>query len=71
MWQNMAAQSGGGWAVTLGQTNALADKISELSGNSAALLKAGQQGLEFARNHAFETEFSKRMTHLADIARAL
>jgi len=33
-------------------------------------LKAGQLGLEFARNHAFEAEFSKRMTHLADIARA-
>ncbi len=70
MWQHMAVQSGGGWAVTLGEINALADKISELSGNPAALLKAGELGLEFAKAHAFETEFSKRMTHLADIARA-
>ncbi|MCF6232240.1 MAG: glycosyltransferase [Rhodobacteraceae bacterium] len=70
MWQDMAAKSGGGWAVTLGQVNALADKISALSRDPAALLKAGHQGLEFARAHAFEAEFSKRMAHLADIARA-
>lgn len=70
MWQDLAAQSGGGWAVPLGQINALADKISEVSRDPAALLQAGQKGLEFAKTHAFEAEFSKRMAHLADIVRA-
>ncbi len=70
MWLNMATRSGGGWAMPLGKIVPFVDKVAELAGNRAAIMKAGQQGLEFARNHAFEVEFSKRMDHLAEIAHA-
>ncbi|MFN4154903.1 MAG: glycosyltransferase [Paracoccaceae bacterium] len=65
MWGRMAAESGGGWAVPLGDRRALSDRITQLAGDRAMIASAAQSGLSFAQEHGFQEEFSKRMTHFA------
>jgi len=70
MWKKMAAETQAGWAVPLGTPGHLASKIQSLSANRDEILLAAERGLEFARNHTFEGEFSKRMSHLAAVSGA-
>jgi colanic acid/amylovoran biosynthesis glycosyltransferase len=65
MWGRMRAASGAGWAVPLGNRDALADRIVVLSQDRAVLHSAAKAGLCFAQAHGFETEFSERMAHFA------
>jgi len=65
MWGRMAAESGGGWAVPLGDRRALSDRLIRLAQDRTALNTAAASGLAFARAHGFEAEFSKRMAHFA------
>ncbi|MFN3721599.1 MAG: glycosyltransferase [Paracoccaceae bacterium] len=65
MWARMAAVSGAGWAVRLGDRAALAGRIAALAQDPAALHGAAAAGLAFAQDHDFETEFAKRMAHFA------
>ncbi|AXI47109.1 hypothetical protein C1J03_14445 [Sulfitobacter sp. SK012] len=67
MWRNLAEKSGGGWAVPMGRTKDLAGKIASLDSDRQQLKDAGELGLRFAENHAFEDEFSKRMDHLSSL----
>lgn len=71
MWGRMAQASGGGWAVPMGDRRALSDRLTVLAGDRSAVCNAGAAGLAFAQEHGFETEFSKRMVHLADCLRAV
>ncbi|MFN4130841.1 MAG: glycosyltransferase, partial [Paracoccaceae bacterium] len=65
MWGRMAAESGGGWAVSLGDRRALSDRLVGLAQGRAGLTKAAAAGLQFAQAHGFETEFAQRMAHFA------
>lgn len=65
MWRRMAQESGGGWAVPMGDRRALSDQITRLAQGRAALREAAQAGLDFARAHDFQSEFTIRMTHLS------
>lgn len=64
MWRALAECSGGGWAVPVGKVEAIANHIAKLDENRELLIEAGKQGARFAKSHDFETELSKRMTHL-------
>ncbi|MDR7126027.1 glycosyltransferase [Pseudotabrizicola sp. 4114] len=65
MWGRMATETGGGWAVPLGDRRALSDRIIRLAGNRAELVRAATAGLSFAQAHDFESEFAARMAHFA------
>ncbi|NEX47499.1 glycosyltransferase [Pseudotabrizicola algicola] len=65
MWARMAAESGGGWAVPLGDRRALSDRLIALDADRRALRVAAASGLDFAQAHDFETEFARRMAHFA------
>ena len=65
MWAQMAAASGAGWAVRMGDRAALARRIAELAQDRAAVRGAAALGVAFAQEHVFEAEFSKRMAHFA------
>lgn len=64
MWSAMLAESGAGWTVPLGDVKAMADRITEIGADRAAIAACGRKALEFARNWDFETQFRKRMEHL-------
>lgn len=64
MWRALAESSGGGWAVPLGKVEAISNCIAKLNEDRELLIEAGKQGARFAKGHSFETELSKRMTHL-------
>lgn len=65
MWDQMARQSRGGWAVPMGDRAALIRKITDLAQDRSLVRSAAAAGLMFAQAHDFETEFSKRMAHFA------
>lgn len=65
MWARMAAESGAGWAVPLGDRGALAERIGRLAGDRGAIERAARAGLAFAQAHGFEAEFARRMAHFA------
>jgi colanic acid/amylovoran biosynthesis glycosyltransferase len=65
MLKTLAKKSGGGWAVPVGKVGDIADQIAKLDSDRMLLIKAGQQGLEFAKKHSFQAEFHKRMKHLS------
>lgn len=68
MWGRMAQETGAGWALPIGQTKALAARISQLARTPEEVISASETGLKFAKAHDFQTEFSKRMDHLAQVA---
>lgn len=70
MWRRLAAVSGSGWVEPMGRPAALATRIAALAQDRGALIAAGEKALAFARAHDFETEFARRMDHLAHIASA-
>ena len=65
MWGQMAAASGGGWALPLGDRRALSDRLIGLAQERSPLHAAAASGLRFAQAHSFETEFAARMAHFA------
>ncbi len=67
MWQAMLAESGGGWGVTMGRPEALADCIAQLATRPDEIAARAERALAFARQHDFETEFDRRIAHLAAI----
>ena len=64
MWSELCRQSGGGWAVPLGDVSALARSIVEMSGDRPALAAFCKAAREFAGRHLFEQEFEKRVAQL-------
>ena len=64
MWKVLAESSGGGWAVAVGKVGRITEQIAKIDGDRELLIEAGKRGAKFAKSHDFETELSKRMTHL-------
>lgn len=68
MWQALLAASGGGWGVPMGRPEALAAALAQLARRPEEIAARGDRALAFARQHDFETEFARRVAHLAAIA---
>ena len=68
MWQELAKRSNGGWALPLARPAGLSRQLFALDKDRGALAAASQQGLAFAKEHAFDAEFAKRMRHLKTVA---
>ncbi len=65
MWQALQEQSGAGWVAPLGKPDALADVIAAAAEDRADVVSRSAAALAFARQHSFETEFNRRIAHLA------
>ena len=70
MWGEMAKVSGGGVAVPMGRVDLLAAQIAQWHGARNDLNAAASRGLNFAKAHDFEHEFSRRMAHLRKLSGA-
>jgi colanic acid/amylovoran biosynthesis glycosyltransferase len=57
-------ESGLGWTTPCNDPDALAERILELARDRVALREAGSASLQFARTHAFEQTFQRRVQHL-------
>lgn len=69
MWQPMAEDSGGGWVVPAGRPAKIAKLVANLAANRQKVTQAAGRALSFARVHDFDREFTRRMDHLAEVAR--
>ncbi|WP_299740472.1 glycosyltransferase [uncultured Roseobacter sp.] len=65
MWQALQQQSGAGWVAPLGKPEALADVIAAAAADRADVSARCDAALTFAQSHSFETEFNRRIAHLA------
>jgi glycosyltransferase involved in cell wall biosynthesis len=70
MLRPLAEASQGARVVRMGDVTALAAGIADWASDRPSLAKAAAHALAFAKSHDFETEFARRMAHLADVARA-
>lgn len=64
MWSALCSASGAGWAVPLGNADALADAIAQAARDRQALAACCEAARSFAGAHSFEREFRKRTDHL-------
>jgi colanic acid/amylovoran biosynthesis glycosyltransferase len=71
MWSRLNGEAKAGWGAPLGNPDALADRIAEAAANPAEITRRSRNALAFSKAHAFETEFQRRMDHLARIAGVL
>ena len=70
MLRRLAEASNGARTTPMGDVQAIAAGISEWASERTALTATAERALAFARTHDFETEFTRRMAHLAEIANA-
>lgn len=68
MWTRLAAESGGGAVVPMGQPQALAEALAAWHRDRDALIHAQAAGLTYAQAHDFEGEFAARMAHVRQVA---
>ncbi|KPQ06981.1 MAG: Glycosyltransferase [Rhodobacteraceae bacterium HLUCCA12] len=68
MWRRLQADSDGGWTCRTGRVSALAAMLARLDGEREAVVRASARALDFARAHAFEPLFARRMAHLRETA---
>jgi hypothetical protein len=64
MWSSLCDASGAGWAVPLGNAEALADSIAASSEDRNRLAACSDAARNFAGKHSFEREFRRRVDHL-------
>ena len=64
MWSSLCDASGAGWAVPLGNAEALADSIAASSDDRNRLAACSDAARSFAGRHSFEREFRRRVDHL-------
>ncbi|MCC5969968.1 MAG: glycosyltransferase [Pararhodobacter sp.] len=69
MWRRLHAESGGGWLCRSGSVAALSSTLALLDTDREAIIRASSRALSYARGHTFESVFSRRMSHLREIAR--
>lgn len=67
MWRRLAEVSGAGWVRPMAQPGALAEAIAGLAADRQKVIAAATRARAFAAAHDFETEFGRRMTHLAGL----
>jgi glycosyltransferase involved in cell wall biosynthesis len=56
-----------GWSVPIGAVDRLADEIAHLDRERGELADAAGRALAFARRHAFEATFQRRLGHLREV----
>ncbi|MBL9054710.1 MAG: glycosyltransferase [Rhodobacteraceae bacterium] len=67
MWRRLAQVSGAGWVRPMARPAALAEAVADLAKDRANLIAAATRARAFAAAHDFETEFARRMAHLAGL----
>ncbi|GAB1480178.1 hypothetical protein MASR2M74_27530 [Paracoccaceae bacterium] len=67
MWRRLAEVSGAGWVRPMAQPDALAEAIAGLARDRQKVITAATRARAFAAAHDFESEFGRRMTHLAGL----
>ena len=67
-WSGILEQAPVGWAVRIGDDEALARRVIELDGNRDALIVGAVEALALAREHTFEATFKRRVDQLITIA---
>lgn len=65
MWRAMCEKSKAGWSVPMGEVATMAARLAVLARNPAEITAAAARGRDFGAAHDFETEFARRMAHLA------
>lgn len=70
MWSHLCRESGAGWAVPLGDANALAGAVAAADRNRTELADCMRAARRFSDEHCFETEFAKRVRHLKSLVKA-
>lgn len=69
MWSRLNGESQAGWWAPLGQVEALADQITLAAANPDQVTARSRSALAYSQAHGFQSEFRRRMDHLARIAR--
>jgi colanic acid/amylovoran biosynthesis glycosyltransferase len=64
MWSSLCRDSGAGWAVPLGNVEALAEAIAASADDRHRLVACSRAARAFAGRHSFEQEFHRRVNHL-------
>ena len=67
MWTALAQDSQAGWVVPLGDWQALADKLIDLTRNRADIRTKSGIAAVFARQHLFSAEFAKRIAQMSNL----
>lgn len=67
-WRSLHATSGGGWRTPVSDTDALASHLAALADDRAEVARARRVGLDFAAQHSFDLEFTRRIDHLVSVA---
>lgn len=68
MWAALCSASKAGWVAPLGNTDALADAITEAAQDRELTAAVCQTAREFAEHHSFENEFQNRVNHMSALA---
>jgi glycosyltransferase involved in cell wall biosynthesis len=67
-WQGLYLRSGAGVLCQRHDPDSLASVVLPLAQDVTALRKLAQKAVDFAREHLFEIEFNRRITHLQQVA---
>lgn len=67
MWSALCQDAEAGWAVPMGQVDALADAVARAARDRQNLIKTCEAAWRFACTHNFETEFRRRIDHLSTL----
>ena len=65
MWAALQQASDAGWTAPLGNRDKIVDIIHQLDTDRAGVIARCDNALAFAKSHDFQSEFQKRMDHLA------
>lgn len=68
MWSALCRESNAGWVAPLGDAQAFADAIVEAAADRERVAASCRAARHFARQHSFETEFSRRIEQLRALA---
>lgn len=67
MSRELIKRSRGGWTVPVDEPLAAAQKLRSARYSASSLIVKCQNALEYARGHAFESEFGRRIEHLQSL----
>jgi colanic acid/amylovoran biosynthesis glycosyltransferase len=67
-WEQLSSFAKAGWVTPLGDPEALANRIAQLSRDRDEIERSARASLEFARDHTFEKTFRRRVEHLEGVA---
>jgi colanic acid/amylovoran biosynthesis glycosyltransferase len=67
-WEQLSSFAKTGWVTPLGDPEALANRIAQLSRDHKEIERSARASLAFARDHTFEKTFRRRVEHLDGVA---